>query len=1529
MYISDEQDTPGPGLRHRLDDDEAFGIPAHDNTGPFLGNSPVPSSPSTTTGEESYATAVDTLPPTAPRRHSAIETGRGLWISEDYTNNHSTSSLRRRQRMRISAPSITAAAAAQLQWRADDDDGNNNLRQAEQSIESSRELANLDAELRRRSLRLAPRRDNVGRWAQMDELEALRELAAFLRSVTPPPTNLMSVPDPKSPSTTLSSVPSSVRRRGSRKTRRNPISRALGGLFRSGSSRRKRKPVLVRKRPGSPTSSVHQQQHNQDQPQHQQQKKKKKRRAAPPPRIKLPDTAVAGRTVDGFRHIAISIPIEHAHLGPEPRYKFPSGRGRSRSSPPLDRSVASESAAVVYSDVNVRPLSAFVASTEPHVGTQLGPLVEERESLSSRSFEKGSSSTGSAANEYGMMGAAAAAARKVRLASRNTFGTVHEEGSSRPGTAGKPLMSPPLPLRVSSDEGSSSPHSIRSSEEIRAAAQRQAFVALSGGVVSVPGPSNTRPASSSGPNIPAAGGPARPGSAYSSLRSFPLTGSPANRVYPMRKSSLSTRGRGRSNSATTHQQQQSGPHSRTSSMDHTMQESIFSEPAYLESMDTMDSVGEQLQQQLKEAAVIREARPARRFGGSEVVVFDAGTPSSRRSLEARREKGESSDTSGSGKRSRPQRHSDPGPAVARRGEQRSGGGRSMLPTVVVVAEESEPTSPVITQKTSQKSVGGDGTAEMQSTTAGISERLSRFVEDLDEAAQPSQPETAAGSETRATMREISETDAGSAAKVNSALSGRNIIMPAQEVGSAAPVEEQDKIPITSQPAVSAEAEDKAPQPTLQTSPVIAPAITVSRPQDKGKGKQIEAPGTPPRLERRLSAGKSIRVDTKKEDQGSPPASPGLPSPKERREQRRSTLISRKERIAALRKKLDKPGSQPQDLVWRRLSTSSSEGSGDKTPTRSTGAVVPSPTRPKTLPASLSFTRVHTVADVRPTSLYSSPSPGLARKDSVPLSVSSPTTVATVIKTSPIPPYRSLGSVTPPDSPPASGTSASSSRIALDDTTQATPLRHPPVVPLKRLNYNPRRGSGRTSPASSTRSGPRSPLAAAQEQTHSPQRPKTAGKGTMGSKKDFFGQRAVTPQALDQGQSSSGQPAMNLRGKSVLNMSRSEIFDRYDALREKQAHDMERRLRKLERNGEYWLTSMLPLLTDLSSTLGQLALGNGSADQQQQPRQRGGFIRRKASKSKSKGKGKEVQERATTSHGDGRQSRFAMRRPSVANDEQEEVMMERPQTSTSALSDDSLDNDESIVFHHRRRQGPRGGTESRRSRTRLYLYDDIPTSPAPQDPAPREDSPRSFPLSSPESHRPPRRPRNQPPQTSGSTTMVDSAATAAAVAATQRLARAEKISERVMRRLALLDHDDDDDHAAAALGASPPKVFGSRNREAARSHEAVMAQFLQRRRRGSLATYEGSEWDDGVDDGYYEDEEWVRATGTRGVYYGGAGRVTEAGLERLEPIMRELQASGTRLSMESEGTDLVGDQEVRRMRAGPGPRAVVGFGAFTF
>lgn len=97
-----------------------------------------------------------------------------------------------------------------------------------------------------------------GNWA--------RELIEFLRNTPPPPGNYMSIPD-------------SFSLRSGRKK-----SRWSFWPFRKKSSKRLDKEAKTA-----------------------------------PGLIKLPDSAVAGRTIDGHRHIAISIPIEHAHLEPLPR----------------------------------------------------------------------------------------------------------------------------------------------------------------------------------------------------------------------------------------------------------------------------------------------------------------------------------------------------------------------------------------------------------------------------------------------------------------------------------------------------------------------------------------------------------------------------------------------------------------------------------------------------------------------------------------------------------------------------------------------------------------------------------------------------------------------------------------------------------------------------------------------------------------------------------------------------------------------------------------------------------------------------------------------------------------------------------------------------------------------------------------------------------------------------------------------------------------------------------------------------------
>ncbi|KAK1837009.1 hypothetical protein QBC39DRAFT_366548 [Podospora conica] len=96
-------------------------------------------------------------------------------------------------------------------------------------------------------------------------------LLDFLRNKTPPPENYMSDPNQlkggEPPAKKKKGVVLSLLR--------------LGSKFRRG------------KKAGQPTSSTP---------------------SPAPPLLRLPDSAVAGRTIDGHRHIAISIPVEHAHV---------------------------------------------------------------------------------------------------------------------------------------------------------------------------------------------------------------------------------------------------------------------------------------------------------------------------------------------------------------------------------------------------------------------------------------------------------------------------------------------------------------------------------------------------------------------------------------------------------------------------------------------------------------------------------------------------------------------------------------------------------------------------------------------------------------------------------------------------------------------------------------------------------------------------------------------------------------------------------------------------------------------------------------------------------------------------------------------------------------------------------------------------------------------------------------------------------------------------------------------------------------
>ncbi|KAI1634484.1 hypothetical protein F4809DRAFT_665450 [Biscogniauxia mediterranea] len=67
-------------------------------------------------------------------------------------------------------------------------------------------------------------------------------------------------------------------------------------------------------------------------------RKARKPKKSRPPTIKLPDSAVAARTTDGHRYIAISIPVEHSYLGPNfslsPKTNGPAKTSANRETPP-------------------------------------------------------------------------------------------------------------------------------------------------------------------------------------------------------------------------------------------------------------------------------------------------------------------------------------------------------------------------------------------------------------------------------------------------------------------------------------------------------------------------------------------------------------------------------------------------------------------------------------------------------------------------------------------------------------------------------------------------------------------------------------------------------------------------------------------------------------------------------------------------------------------------------------------------------------------------------------------------------------------------------------------------------------------------------------------------------------------------------------------------------------------------------------------------------------------------------------------
>lgn len=1205
-----------------------------------------------------------------------------------------------------------------------------------------------------------------------DEDEAWGEMAAFLRNVTPPPSNFMSVPtEPYSP-TTISSR-SSIRRRNSKK-KKGALKRCLSFL-RAASRQKKvlRKPPVRAASPPLTRSPA---------------RKYKKR----PPRITLPDSAISGRTVDGHRHIAISIPIEHAHLGPEPRLRFPRAERRTKSMPAVEMNSA------FYSDINVRPMTAFV--NEPHIGTQLGPVAEERESLSSRSWERSSSQGG--LDE----------ARKVRLASRHTFGTVQEE-LSRPNTSS---MSPPKTPRHISDDS----WSPRNSDETRESMHRQALAALQ------------RPKTAPRPIS---------GQSGYSFRSF-ASASPASKVsYPLRKSSLHPHGpeNRRSRARSDSDQRAQNEHSRDSSRDqYTLQESIFSEPSFLESYGTVASGSE------VELGVIKEARRAKRFSGTAEIV---DTPP-RTSLEA----GEASGRENA--------------RVSVREKKRSSG------------------------HDSKRSSGHGSKRSSQRSSKRSSKRSSGPIEE-EESFEKTRNSTA----TVLFNPEIKKVDEHITTQPRSRHSVHVVVETPTDATFLRETNDKDDEVLEGRKPSSAGAQqggdsrDEEKQQVLQESPMLE--VPGQKKESKGKGKEI---AVSPVLEATEEDTQEVKGKVQNEETAQSP----LPSPKQRKERLKSTILTRSQRIAELKRALDMPGSEPKDLVWRRLSVSS-DGSSNSTEREAKAdpkdvlihvPVVPenNPYSLKTTPVRFGLSAVMTVADVKPSSpALVSPVLGIEKTNSAPLSVSSPATVTTAVMTSPVPPFRGLGSVTPPDSPPLSR--SSSSPISIVETqTQATALKHPP---LKRLSSLRRRPSipGRQSPALSGRVSP-----AMQESTP---RPKTAGKGLMASRKDFYGGRQ-SPESPEQ-----------VRGEintSVLKMSRSEIFDRYDALREKQTRDTEKRLERLERNGDYWLTSMLPLLKDLSHTLGDLAMSKGKeADREAEPPN----VR-------------DTRRPETSHHPDGRQSRFGGR----LNDEEA-----APSTRRRYIAgDESFESDEEIMRHPYvpidRSRANTGLSE--RSR-RLYLLDEHPDlgrriddreHAADEQRRTRSHS-RHRRSQTADAPKPP--PPPHPRTLSGTTTMIDSSAgartssrgTASRAAANttanppppvpqrlqdeveaelERVKRVERLNERI------------DSHMRGLRSLELGQRRGRRG-----SPPWARTQQQQQGSRGGLGRYES------------------RSEVSLGMYAApdeSGGRAYYSGMHTVEPIMRELQFGGSRLSLESSGSvGFDGDSEVRRLREGP--RAVIGFGAF--
>ncbi|PSS03235.1 hypothetical protein BD289DRAFT_219257 [Coniella lustricola] len=936
------------------------------------------------------------------------------------------------------------------------------------------DLARLDTELRRRSIRRLPRSNE--RLAARRDREALGDLATFLRTVTPPPTNLMSIPDPAS----SSSGESSLKRTRSSK-RRSGIKRAFGLLMRRGSAK-KQKPAAKRQVAAGSAPAR----------QPSTKKKTKKR----PPQIKLPDSAVAGRTVGGFRHIAISIPIEYDHLSPQPRHHSQVRRKRSQSFS------APHTSSRLLADSIVRPETAIGSSS--YRASHLGPVFEEVDGLSAAPRAENV--------DRGYIQGETATARKVRLSSRHTFGTLHEEIRSTnviPESAS--LLLPP-----------------RTSEDRRAAAHQEALEALISGApwTAAPGSPSYRASASA-----YSAGLVRPVSAYS-FRSF-TSERAASPPPPVQHNPAAVR---------THHYQHSGSSGKRrryvgergqndsidSSMDQTFRESIFSDLSCIESNNTNGSFD-------TPTPMVRKAQPARRFEGADIV--ECASP--RTSSEARR-----------GSRSRE--------------------GQEI--TNVIGRDEGS-----IAGRISQASINmARPPIEVPPTFAA---RNNSFR---------------SAAKTQSVPRQA-QADVNEGASV--------LLLGERRRTELLAVEEDNDFDLNSSPHSDIERNDEFDE----LFPGLKPEAGANDDPDSTRIGNIRFPPLPPdRKSSKKPAAKLVATRDLNTESEAPfrqrlqETEQELNSTQISEQQHgiRSTTLSRKQRFEQLRKALERPDAQPSDLLWERRLSISSNGSADSglavQPRRHLAhdqilfldpvtPITPKNLKPATTKATLKLSDILTVANVAPSSPYSTYQP---RLPSVPFSISTEETSATVVQTSSLAMQEEYHEpTTPPGSHPYS---ASITSHFSDADADRSPVYNVSLVPPKRAKPSLVR---RFSSASYSQGLRESSLP----------RPKTAGKRSMTSEKNFFAGAATgaatTPQRFPVLGSGSNNDAdvviteQDVREKSAFKMTRSQIFEKYEALREKQTRDMERRLRRLEDTEDHWLASMLPLLTDLNKIITRLHLND--------------------------------------------------------------------------------------------------------------------------------------------------------------------------------------------------------------------------------------------------------------------------------------------------------------------------------------------------